>query len=193
MNVTIEKPVVRTRPKTADELIAELSRTSEKAEIINGEVKKFVATGDEPGIASDNILVSLKIYQRQRDFGKAYGDGKGFVVNLPNRKSFSPDAAYFIGERAGMKFLKGAPLFAVEVRSENDYGNRAEAEIAAKRLDYFAAGTQIVWDVDLQSDDVIKSFHRDAPDEAKVFRRGEIADAEPTLPEWTIAVDELFE
>ena len=47
-----------------------------------------------------------------------------------------------------MRFIEGAPTFAVEVRSDNDYGAAAEAEMAAKRADYFEAGTQIVWDVD---------------------------------------------
>jgi hypothetical protein len=47
-----------------------------------------------------------------------------------------------------MRFIQGPPALAVEVRSENDYGERAEAELARKRDDYFAAGTQVVWDVD---------------------------------------------
>lgn len=193
MSVVVEEKLLQKTAKTTKELIAELYRINGKAEIFNGEIVKFMSTGDEPGIASDNILVSLKIYQRQNPFGKAYGDNKGFLVNLPNRKSFSPDACFFVGERSGMRFLNGAPVFAVEIRSENDYGKKAEREIANKRQDYFAAGTEIVWDVDLQSDEVIKSFHRHAPDEAKIFRRGEIADAEPVLPGWTITVDELFE
>jgi Uma2 family endonuclease len=48
-----------------------------------------------------------------------------------------------------MKFFEGAPVFAVEVRSEGDYGPAAERELAEKRADYFAAGTLAVWDVDL--------------------------------------------
>ncbi len=116
----------------------------------------------------------------------------GFLVNLPNRKSFSPDVSFFTGNRVGMKFLQGAPIFAVEVRSENDYGKTAESEIAVKRADYFAAGTEIVWDVDLLSDDVIKSYHCKYPNQASIFRRGVVADAEPALPDWKMAVDELF-
>lgn len=92
-----------------------------------------------------------------------------------------------------MKFLSGAPIFAAEVRSENDYGERAEIEIAEKRRDYFAAGTQIVWDVDLQSDDIIKSYHYENPDEPRIFKRGKTADAEPILLDWKMSVDELFE
>lgn len=92
-----------------------------------------------------------------------------------------------------MKFYEGAPIFAVEVRSENDYGPKAEERIAEKRRDYFAAGTLVMWDVDLLSPDVIKSYGADDPDNPRIFRRGEIADAEPALPGWRFSVDNLFE
>jgi Uma2 family endonuclease len=186
--LTLDRPTI-----TTEQLVEQLYRTEGKAEIINGEIVKFMATGDEPGTASANILVSLKMYQRKTKFGIAYGDNVGFLVNLPNRKSFSPDTSFFIGNRTGMKFLQGAPIFAVEVRSENDYGKTAEREMAEKRADYFAAGTAIVWDVDLLSEEIIKSYSSDNPDKPKIFKRGEIANAEPALPDWEIAVDELFD
>lgn len=186
--LVLEKPAA-----TTEELIEKLYRTEGKAEIINGEIVEFMSTGCEPGIAGLNIAFSLKMYQRKTKSGITFGDNIGFIVNLPNRKSFSPDAAYFIGEPTGMKFLQGAPIFAVEVRSENDYGKKAEKAISDKRADYFAAGTKIVWDVDLLSDEVIKSYTRANPDDPKIFRRGEIADAEPALPDWKMPVDELFE
>src|SRR6266700_2607893 len=49
------------------------------------------------------------------------------------------DAAFYSGPRFGAKFIEGAPVFAVEVRSQEDYGPMAERRIAAKRADYFAA------------------------------------------------------
>lgn len=176
-----------------EDLIDNLYHTKGKAEIINGEIVEFMSTGDKPGSAAANILFSLMLFQRKFKLGRAYSDNVGFLVNLPNRKSFSPDASFFTGERAGMKFLQGSPIFAVEVRSENDYGKKAEEAIKLKRYDYFAAGTEIVWDVDLLSDDIVKSYHRDNPDEPKIFKRGEIANAEPALPGWKMPVDELFE
>jgi Uma2 family endonuclease len=92
-----------------------------------------------------------------------------------------------------MKFLEGAPAFAAEIRSENDYGREAEAELAAKRREYFAAGTLVVWDVDLLSADVVKVYRASAQDDPKVYRRGEIAEAEPAVPGWRMPVDELFD
>jgi len=47
-------------------------------------------------------------------------------------------------------------------------------------------------DVDLLSVDVIRSHTADEPETPKIFRRGDIADAEPAVPGWTIPVDELF-
>lgn len=91
-----------------------------------------------------------------------------------------------------MKFLQGAPVFAVEVRSEGDYGAVAERAMAEKRADYFAAGTLVVWDVDLLGEDVIRVYRAAAPDAAIVYRRGQEAEAEPVVPGWTLAVDSLF-
>jgi hypothetical protein len=50
-----------------------------------------------------------------------------------------------------------------------------------------------VWDVDLLSDNVIRKYSAEAPDSPVVFKRGEMANAEPAVPGWTFAVDELFD
>ncbi len=191
MTLLIDTP--RKHKVSVDTLIEKLSRTEGKAEIINGEIVEFMSTGDEPSSAATNVLLSLKLYERQTKSGRAYGDNVGFLVSLPNRKSFSPDASFFMGERAGMKFLQGAPIFAVEVRSENDYGKKAEEVIKQKRDDYFAAGTKVVWDVDLLDEDIIKSYSYENPETPQIFKRGEIANAESALPNWSFEVDELFE
>lgn len=145
-----------------------------------------------PGRAGGAIYVSLRAIERQAG-GRAYPDNVGFKVNLPNRKSFSPDAAYYTGKPSGMKFLDGAPAFAAEIRSENDYGREAEIEIGPKRKDYFAAGTLVVWDVDLLGDEVVKVYRASDPDNPKIYRRGEVAEAEPAVPGWKMSVDELFD
>jgi Uma2 family endonuclease len=163
-----------------------------KAEIVNGEIVLMSPTGDMPGRAGGAIYASLRGVER-RAGGRAYPDNVGFRVDLPNRKSFSPDAAFYVGKPSGMKFLEGAPAFAAEIRSENDYGKEAEAEIASKRKDYFAAGTLVVWDVDLLSDDVVKVYRASDPDNPKVYRRGEIAETEPAVPGWRMPVEELFD
>lgn len=173
--------------------IDDLMRVPGKAELVNGEIVEFTATGDEPGYAGDEIFAQLRDYARRTGAGRAVGDNEGFRVNLPRRESFSPDAAFYTGPPAGMKFFPQAPVFAVEVRSEGDYSPAAEMAMADKRADYFAAGTRVVWDVDLLGEDVVKCYRSHAPDAPTVYHRGEVADAEPAVPNWTMPVDELFE
>src|SRR5262249_35743229 len=126
--------------------------------------------------------------------GRGFGDGLGYAVpELPSgRESFQPDASYYAGPlpASDMDFIAGPPTFAVAVRSKNDYAAAAEDEMAAKREDYFQAGTLVVWDVD----PVAEVIHRFRPDESQptTFRRGEVADAEPAVPGWTMTVDDVF-
>src|SRR5215210_8013183 len=131
-----------------------------KAELINGKVARFMPTAGIPSRASGRIWKSLDEYELTHGGGCAVPDNAGFIVNLPHRESFSPDAAWWTG-KVTMKFFDGAPAFAAEVRSEGDYGRAAENEMAAKRRDYFATGTLVVWDVDLLSDDVIRVYRAD--------------------------------
>ena len=163
-----------------------------KAEIVNGELRLMSPTGALPSRAAFEIAVSLRAHARRTGVGRAFPDNTGFVVDLPNRKSFSPDAAYYLGPDTGGKFLEGAPVFAVEVRSEGDYGPAAEREMATKRRDYFAAGSQVVWGVDVLRTAVVRVYRATDPDNPKVYGRGELAEAEPAVTGWTMPVDDLF-
>ena len=163
-----------------------------KAEIVDGELRLMSPAGDFPSRAGGEIAISLRAHERRTDKGRAYPDNAAFMVNLPNRRSFSPDAAYYVGPRAGGKFLEGAPVFAAEVRSEGDYGAAAEQEMAAKRHDYFAAGTLVVWDVDVLRDEIVRVYRASDPQNPTVYWRGQLAEAEPAVPAWKFPVDDLF-
>jgi Uma2 family endonuclease len=150
-------------------------------------------TGARPALAGGAIYASLRQHEKTARCGYAFPDNVGFIVDLPHRQSFSPDVAFLAGGGAPtMKFVEGAPTFAVEIRSESDEGAAAEKRMARKRADYFAAGTVVVWDVDLEGPDVVRAY-RKGEAEPRIFRRGQVADAEPAVPGWTFAVDELFE
>lgn len=163
-----------------------------KAEIVDGELILMAPTGFWPSRVAGAIYRSLNSHEKKTKSGYAFPDNAGFKVNLANRSSFSPDAAFYTGRPTGMKFLEGAPVFAVEVRSEGDYGPLAEQKMAEKRRDYFAAGTLCVWDVDVLSPDVIKAYHYDNPDNPIIFRRGDVAGAGKAVPGWSIPVDEIL-
>jgi Uma2 family endonuclease len=171
--------------------IDDLYRVRGKAELVRGEIVLMSPTGGLPGYAAFRICVSLDEYARRTKRGYAIGDNVGFIVDLPDRKSFCPDAAYYVGALS-MKFIEGAPELAVEVRSEGDYGPAAEREMAEKRTDYFAAGTKAVWDVDLEGPDTVRVYRAGDPEHPTIYHRGQIAEAEPAVPGWSMPVDDLF-
>lgn len=175
--------------------IGDLYRVPEngKAELINGEIVLMSPTGGVPGRAAGRIYRSLDDYERELGGGYAFPDNVGFLVDLPHRWSFSPDAAFWTGKLpVDGQFLTGAPLLAVEVRSENDYGPEAERGMARKREDYFAAGTLVVWDVDVLRGREIRSYHAARPHDPEIFHSGEQAHAEPALPGWSFPVDDIL-
>jgi Uma2 family endonuclease len=171
--------------------IEDLYKVEGKAELVNGEIILISPTGGFPGYAGDKIFSSLLQYSERRKIGLAVGNNKAFVVNLPHRRSFSPDAAFYLGD-VSMNFFEGAPVFAVEVRSKGDYGPKAERQMAQKRADYFAAGTLVVWDVDLTSENVVRVYRSSDPQRATIYHPGEIGEAEPAVPGWTMPVNDLF-
>ena len=173
--------------------IEDLYKVEGKAEIVDGELVLMSPGGFSHGRVAGSIHRSLVGYEESSGLGYAIPDNVGIVVNLPNRRSFSPDAAFWVGQPIAAKFLDGAPVFAVEVRSEEDYGPAGEKRLAAKRADYFAAGTRVVWDVDAMREELVRSYSAERPEEPRVFRRGEAASAEPALPGWSMPVDSVFE
>ena len=173
----------------------DLYREEGKAELIGGRIVRYMASGAKPSAVAFEIAVSLRTYAKTFGRGQAFSDGIGYAVpELPSgRESFSPDASYHLGPLPinPMRFIEGVPTFAVEVRSENDYGDAAEGEMSAKRADYFAAGTLVVWDVDPVAE-TVAVYRATAPMQPVIYRRDETAEAEPAVPGWKIAVADIF-
>ncbi len=172
----------------------DLARIDAKAELINGGIVTHVSCGYLPSRVAFRIARGLDDFAESTRTGYAFGDNIGFIVPRlrSGRESFAPDVSIYIGAIPSnpMRFIEGAPTFAVEVRSENDYGASAEAEAAAKRLDYFEAGTRVVWDVDPIFKRILK-YRSDSPLAPIAFAPGAIADADPAVEAWPIEVDRV--
>ncbi len=184
-------PAVRTRA-TLDDLM----REEGKAELIGGRIVPIMPTGLTPNQVTGFIYASLLEFVRRTRRGRACTDGIGYAVaELPSgRESFSPDASYYDGSLPAnrMRFIVGAPTLAVEVRSENGYSAAAKLAMAAKRADYFAAGTAVVWDVDPVAE-LIHVYRADTPEPDTTYARGQVAEAEPAVPGWRPSVDSLLD
>jgi Uma2 family endonuclease len=178
-------------PATFDDLM----RADGKAELIGGRVIELMATGRAPNRVAKRVILALDPFVEAGYMGEAFTDNLGYAIDPPllsGRQSFSPDVSFYSVPRTNdSSFIFDAPTFAVEVRSEHDYGPAKEQEYADKRADYFEAGTAVVWDVDPVGKTVTKYAAAD-PTTAVVFRPGDLVDAEPAVPGWRLDVSALF-
>ena len=176
-------------------MLDDLLRLEGKAELINGRVFSLMPTGRRPNLVAGRIFRSLAAHVEALEIGEAYTNNMGFTVPelSSGRLIFSPDVSYYVGPFPPnvMRFVEGPPTFAVEVRSEGDHGPTAEAEMAAKRADYFEAGTRVVWDVDPIAE-TIRVHRAGVPVLVEGFSRGQEVDAEPSVPGWRAAVPAIF-
>lgn len=186
---------VESLPAVHRATLEDLARTEGKAELIGGRIVALMATGVRPNRIAARIFRSLDDYAERTGQGVALTDNMGFAVPelRSGRESFSPDAAYYSGPLPAdeMEFIRGAPTLAVEVRSKEDYRSGAAREQAAKRADYFEAGTLVVWDVD-PVDRCVRVYRPDDPDAPAVYRDGDEAEAEPAMPGWRMEVSRIF-
>jgi Uma2 family endonuclease len=162
------------------------------AELIDGEIVPMTPIFSLVGRATSMIWRSLNAHERHHP-GYALQEPVGYVLHTPGEQMLIPDVSWWSGELSGRRMLDGAPTLAVEVRSESDYGPSAERSMAVKRSLYFAGGTEVVWDVDVLREQVIRVYRAGDPEAPAVYRRGELAEAEPAVPGWRFPVDELFD
>ena len=176
--------------------IDDLMRYDGKAELVGGRIVPIMSPGRQPHRVAANIAWELRAWSDSHPGqGEEYTDGMIFDVEglTSGRRSFTPDAAFAFGPfpANAMGANDRAPEFAVEVRSENDYGPAQDREYAAKRADYFEAGTLVVWDVDPLAR-TVTCYRAAEPLTPQVFGPGEEADAEPALPGWRVEVDKIM-
>jgi Uma2 family endonuclease len=184
-----------TPPATLDDL----AQVHGRAELINGRIVHLMPSGVLHARVSRRVLRALDDRAAASGAGEAFGDNLAYAFRPPlpplpsGRRSLSPDASYYNGPLPAnlSKFIDGPPTFAVEVRSEGDYGPAKDSEYEDKRKDYFFAGTQVVWDVDPLAE-TITAYKLSDPTTPVVFRRGDTADAEPALPGWRLKVADIF-
>ena len=179
-------------PLGREATLEDLWEVEGRVELIDGEIVPMTGTQFGPGNAAFTIRLSLYIHAQTHGGGFAISESVTFVMETPRTQAFHPDVAWFVGRVQDNEVVRGAPALAVEVRSNGDYGPTAERKMRLKRGHYFAAGTRVVWDVDVLREGWIRVYHADAPENPIVFRRGEVADAEPAVPGWRMPVDELF-
>lgn len=90
----------RIRDMGGEATVEDLYRVPGKAELVNGKLIVMSPGGGSHGYAAGRIFGSLLAHSDRVGTGVAIGDNVGFLVDLPNRRSFCPDAAFWTGGSA---------------------------------------------------------------------------------------------
>jgi Uma2 family endonuclease len=182
------------RPKRAT--VDDLYRVEGQAELIGGKIVRMPFLGHKPGQIVLELAIRLENESRRTRRGKVFTSTLAYIVpELPSgRESVCADVSYYDGPLPSnpWSFIYGPPTLAVEVRNEFEFGPAAEQTMAAKRADYFAAGTLVVWDVD-PVHDRIHVYRASDPARPMTYECGQIAEAEPALPGWRVDVSEILD
>ncbi len=138
-----------------------------------------------------NVAVLLKEYARKHPGWSVSAADPGTKLAHDPDVLRGPDVAIVRAERVptgkGVDgWLEGAPDLAVEVASES----QSHSELAAKALEYLAAGAKVVWVVDAEKERVVVYT---PPDRVRVLGRDEDLSAAEALPGFSCRVSELFE
>lgn len=183
---------LRPAPGTATEcdvLTAEAAPRKSLCELIDGTLVEKPMGYPESLIASE-IIFLLKFHLRQHGIRGFVGAPDGFMRLAPGSVRI-PDVSFVKGSRIDQldpsrPIADFAPDLAVEVLSKSN----TRREMERKRRDYFAAGTQIVWEVSPANRTV--DVYLD-PNIATQLTENDVLTGGSVLPEFSIVVREIFE
>lgn len=167
-----------------------LDRDGHRYELVNGELVDLGNSGMEHGGIGSWLGGVLAIHVRRYKLGIVCDSSTAFTLKNGNKRS--PDVSFVSRDRLkGLKrpprgFFQGSPDLAVEILSPN---NTIE-EIHEKVVEYFENDTRLVWVIH-PDERYVLVYHSPEPD--RFLRTGDVLAGEEIVPEFAIAVAELFE
>ena len=173
-------------PALSSRLAAEGKRT----ELVRGDLVVMAPAGGRHGHIANAIAYRLTEFTRARQAGMVFAAETGFLLRRDPDTVRAPDVSFVAYGRLPEDeppsgYMELAPDLAVEVVSPND----SPAAIRDKVQDWLEAGTQLVWVVYPDSRSV--TMHSPAGS-LQELEDTDILSGAPALPDFTIAVRELF-
>lgn len=160
-------------------------------ELTQGEVIRMSPTGPMHGEIALTIGAAIRNWVGEYKVGKAYAAETGFILSRNPDTVRAPDVAFVAStERAAQQrrkqgFFEGAPDLVVEVMSPGD----TEEEVRRKILDFFNAGTRLIWIISPRTETVTVY---QSLSEVRVLTSEETLDGGTVLPGFTLPVQEIF-
>jgi Uma2 family endonuclease len=163
-------------------------REDKLCELVEGVLVEKAAGFTEAALAAF-LLVPLSTFVRSCNLGIVTG-GAGTVQIMPGLVRI-PDVAFTNWDRLPNRRYPTAPIpqlapnLAVEVLSRSN----TPGEMAVKRQDYFAAGVEVVWEIDPDARTVAVYT---APTQSTVLGPADTLDGGIVLPGFTLPLQQLF-
>jgi Uma2 family endonuclease len=186
--VPLDRIRLQPYPATVQDVIDIYDRERRLCELVEGVLLEKAVGYTESSLAGF-ILSLLNMFVIPRNLGIVTGtDG---AVELMADLVRIPDVAFISWDRLPGRRRPTAPVprlapnLAVEVLSRSN----TPGEMAAKRQDYFAAGVQVVWEIDPRQRTV--AVHT-SPTAATTLGAADTLDGSPVLPGFTLPLSELF-
>jgi Uma2 family endonuclease len=174
---------------TAEQLFG-LPEDGRRYELLDGVLVEMAPPGGEHSGIASAVNFHLRTFIEARQLDYLVGSEVGVVLQRNPDRVRAPDV-YAIarnrlpGRRLPKAYLEVVPDLIVEVISPHD---RA-AELEEKLEDWLRAGARLVWVVYPRTRSILA--HHGLSD-VRVFREGDLLDAEPVLPDFACSVERLF-
>jgi Uma2 family endonuclease len=174
-----------------EDLLALPTSDGWRYELVEGVLVRVAGSGELATTIAATILIALGAYVRPRRLGVVTGaDG---VYTFPNAETgLLPDVGFYVAARRALvvnrtKPIPFAPDLAVGVASPSQGAD----DMAAKALRYLRGGTQLVWLVwpEQQQIDV---WRVGAAVPTTILRADEILSGEDVVPGFTIPLGDVF-
>lgn len=186
----IAAPAPAEKTMTAEELLSLPTGLGTRYELLQGGLKTMPSAGARHGRVTTRMGSRLENFVSTRKLGEVYGAETGFILHRHPDTVRAPDAAFVSAARipsggTPIGFFPGAPDVAVEVVSPGDTAEEVQAKVKA----YFEAGTQQVWIIYPQTQELV--VFRSAR-ESVVLGSGDVLDGGNGLAGFACPVAELF-
>lgn len=175
-------------PLTADQFAALPDESADRLELVRGRVVREPPPAPEHGAVTARLAVRLGGFAERAGLGIVITEA-GFVLATDPDTVRAPDLSFVAKERIPAPGTAGAywrlaPDLAVEILSPSN----TASEVQEKVLEYFGAGSRMVWVVDPRRRAV--TVYR-SPRETRILAAGEELTGEDVLPGFAVSVDEV--
>lgn len=174
---------IQSVPKTLAEFLNWEPNDGFKYEWNDGELIKFEGMNKKQARIFD-VLLDLLIEKGYKKVGTLISEYDTMLTGIQMRR---PDIAYLTKEQMsrGYKGEDVIPEFVIEIISETDQFYKIEDKIT----EYFKAGVKVIWNIVPEHKLVYIYTSRKT---VKICSDNDICTADPVLPDFTIAVNDIF-